>query len=114
MEIKKGRPAKNIKKSLLIKDELIEPFYIEKDDHNFIVFEKTIPTRGYGSIIKPDMDKRSLKRIGYFSSLNSALEKIVKCKFSLDSQQEYSTIKEYIVDYRNIEKNIKFLINKIQ
>ena len=48
---KRGRPSKDIQTQsssyCIIKDPLMEPFYISKDATNFTVIEKTVSTRGF-------------------------------------------------------------------
>ena len=74
-----------------ITDPLIEPFYVQMDNHGFSVFE----------VIQP-IDKESKpyeQSIGHYSNFDSCLSSIVKKKINSKS---YSSIREYIEQYKKL------------
>ena len=110
---KRGRPSKDANDSTytIIKDSLMEPYYIQKDRYNYTVIKKETPTRGFAG--KKAVGKEIEKHIAYFTTFKSALWKISKLKFSNETKGEYDSIKEYMDEWNNIKNGIDSLLNKI-
>jgi hypothetical protein len=109
----RGRPSKDTNTSnyYIIKDPLMEPFYISKDATNFTVMEKTISTRGFAG--KKTKSKEVERVIGYYSSFKNALSKIAKEKFH-DNPGEYNSVKEYINSWNEVKIGLETILNKIE
>jgi len=115
-EIKKrGRPSKDTQTPnpsyCIIKDPLMEPFFISKDATNFTVVEKSISTRGFAG--KKATGKEVEKTIGYYSSFKNALNRIAKEKF-YNNPGEYSSIQDYINSWDEVKHGLETLLNKIE
>jgi len=109
---KRGRPSKDTSNSVyvIIKDPLMEPYYIQKDATNFTVMKKVTPTRGFAG--KEAKGEEIERTVAYFTSFRNALYRISKEKFSSHSG-EYNTIQEYIQEWENIKNGIGNLLNTI-
>lgn len=111
----RGRPSKDTQTQnpnyCIIRDPLIEPFYISKDATNFTVLEKTISTRGFAG--KKATGKEIEKTVGYYSSFKNALNRIAKEKF-YKNQSEYSSIQDYIGSWNKVKDGLETLLNKIE
>ena len=110
---KRGRPSKNDSNSsyAIIRDPLMEPYYVQKDRYNYTVIEKTISTRGFAG--KKATGKEVEKVVGYYSSFANALYKISKLKF-YDAKGEYNSIQEYMETWQKLKNGLKSLLNKIE
>lgn len=111
---RRGRPSKDTSDSnsnvYTIKDPLMEPFHIVKDPSNFTVIETSISTRGFAG--RKATGKENEKTVGYFTSFKHALNCIAKEKFHT-SQEEYSSIKEYIASWDEVKTGLETLLNKV-
>ena len=109
---KKGRGRPSGESTLiLIKDPLLEPFHITKDNYNFTVVESVKSTRGFGG--KEPSGKVNEKVVGYYSKISYALKAIAKEK-STSSTKKSFTLQEYVDSLREIESNINKVLNKIE
>jgi hypothetical protein len=84
----------------IINDPLIEPFYISKDQHCYTIFESISSSRG--------SNKQYQKAKGHYSSFGSCLEVIAQLK--AEQKENFNSIKEYIIKWRQIKQKIKTLI----
>jgi len=111
----RGRPSKDSNSSkpnyCIIKDPLIEPFYISKDATNFTVLEKTISTKGFAG--RKATGKEIEKTVGYYSSFKNALNRIAKEKF-YKNKNEYESIQDYIGSWNKVKDGLETLLNKIE
>ena len=102
---KRGRPSKDtqIQSSsyCIIKDPLMEPFYISKDATNFTV----IGRKATGKEVE--------KIIGYYSSFKNALNRIAKEKF-YNNPGEYSSIQGYINSWDEVKNGLETILNKVE
>ena len=112
---KRGRPSKDTQSQdsnyCVIKDPLMEPFYVQKDRYNYTVIEKTISTRGFAG--KKATGKEVEKVIGYYSNYANALYKISRLKF-YNTKGEYNSIQEYMDTWNELKNGLKSLLNKIE
>jgi hypothetical protein len=110
---RKGRPKKEDSADsinyCIIKDPLIEPFYIKKDSRNFEVIEVSISTRGFKG--KTTQPKEVEKTIGYYTNFGNALSCVARNKF-YQNKGEFSTIKSYIDSWEEVRQGIQTLINQ--
>ena len=112
---KRGRPSKNNQTPdsnyCVIKDPLMEPYYVQKDRYTYTVIEKSISTRGFAG--KKATGKEVEKAIGYYSNFANALYKISKLKF-YKIEGEYNSIQEYMESWNELKNGLKSLLNKIE
>ena len=109
---KRGRPSKDSSNSThaIIKDPLMEPYYIQKDRYNYTIIERVTPTRGFAG--KKAIGKELERPIAYLSSFKSALWRVSQLKFK-STKGEFNSIKEYINEWDNVKKGIDSLLNKL-
>jgi len=91
----------------IIKDPLMEPFYVSRDSHCYTVYENVTPDARYTEGNKPGKDYS--KVVGHYSSFGGSLSRIAKEQINLKS--EYNSIREYLTEYNNIENKLKQLTN---
>jgi len=99
----------------IIKDPVMEPFHISKDQYCFTVVETIKPgddtlTR-FGRKRKAGAGIDYERKIGHYSSLSNALFKIAK--FKVDTKPEYDSIKSYIEDWEQNKIEMQNLLNKL-
>jgi hypothetical protein len=80
-----------------IQDETLEPYEIVMDGSNYAVEQKSDKINKEGDLIT--------KNQGYFTSLHSAIGKIISLK--LISSKKSVTLKEFILEYTSIKNEIK-------
>ena len=99
----------------IIKDPVMEPFHISKDQYCYTVVETVKPSDNtltrFGRKRKAGEGKNYEKKIGHFSSLSTALFKIAKYK--LDVKPEYDSIKSYIKDWEQNKVEMQNLLNQL-
>lgn len=86
---------------VLIEDALIEPYFITKSPATgYTVYER----------IETGKDKKQyIKTIGYFTNFAGCLRVIAKELINHKDKNHYTTIKEYIQAYNDIEAKITTL-----
>jgi len=94
----------------IIKDPVLEPFYISKDQYCYTVVEKITPDEK--NLEKGKAGKDYEKPIGHYSNISDALKKISKSK--LDFKSEYTTIMEYIGEWKNQQTMMDKLLKTIE
>lgn len=86
---------------ILIEDPLMEPLFITKSQSGgYTVFERV--NRGKDG-------KPYIRTIGYFSSFNSCLKRVSKELLHYTKKEKYSSIKEYIETYSELENKMSTL-----
>ena len=102
--------AKEVFSSMtLIKDPIIEPYFIGKDGNGYTVYQTVYPgtnTKGRG---RKTRTKESIKPLTYHSTLSSCLSSIAKLK--IDNRPIYNSIYEYINEWKRVKEEIKNMIN---
>lgn len=115
MEKRKGRPKKGESTKLttqcVIKDPLMEPFYIQKDASNFTVIEVATSTRGFKG--KKTAPKEVERTVGYFTSFKNALNCVAKQKF-YENDGKFESIESYINSWEKVKTGIEILLNKTE
>ena len=109
-KISRGRPSGE-SSTITIKDPTMEPFHIAKDKYNFVVIETVKSTKGFGG--GKSSGKVSEKVVGYYGSFKFALKSIAKQKFHQD-EKSYSSLKEYIKSWKEVEDGINQMLNKVE
>lgn len=92
-----------------IKDESLEPFFIQKDQHCYTVFENVEP-QGKRAI-KSKTGKVYTKSLGHFGNFGAAVKAICKEKLNKD-EKTYSSVREYLNEWETIQSEISKLIKQ--
>jgi|TARA_R110000803_G_scaffold108529_1_gene176812 hypothetical protein len=92
-----------------IKDENLEPYFIQKDQHCYTVFENVKP-QGKRAI-KSKTGKSYIKSVGHYGNFGQAIKAICIEKLNQD-EKEYSSVKEYLTEWENIQTEIKQLVKQ--
>ena len=111
-EKKRGRPSKDTNDSThaIIKDPLMEPYFIQKDRYNFTVMERITPERGFAG--KEAIGKEIERPVAYMTSFKNALWRVSKLKFSDETKGEYNSIKEYLAEWAKVKDGLDSLLNQ--
>lgn len=81
-----------------ITDPQLDPYMIQIDDNNYAVVKNV--TAGKSGKVYP-------QTLGFYSSLSNALNKIAKDDVS---NKDYTSVKEYVEEFRQIEQRLKTII----
>ena len=102
----------------IIKDPILEPYYIGKDKHNYTVFEIVPATlsgkgrRKKDAVVELDPDGKTYdKPLGYYTTLGNAIGAIAKQK--TPKTTTFSSLREYMDELKSINQETQNLINKI-
>jgi hypothetical protein len=103
---------------IIIKDPILEPFYVGKDAYNYTVFE-TVPAtlsgkgrRKKDAVVEYDPNGKTYdKPLGYYTTLGNAIGAIAKQK--TPKTVSFNSIKEYMDELKSINQETQNLINKI-
>jgi len=103
-------------RNTIIKDPVLEPFHLSKDQYCYTVVETITPDeKNIGKFKKKDngnQGKDYEKQLGYYTNLAGALKAIAKHK--LHNKQEYSTILEYIKEWESQKEETEKLLHKLK
>ena len=94
----------------IIKDPNLEPFYISKDKYCYTVVELVTPTRTRGKSTKAKEPYE--KSVGHYTHLKQALKAIARERLT-SPPKLYSSVKDYLSYYEEINKELKTLLNKM-
>jgi hypothetical protein len=92
----------------MIKDPILEPYFIGKDSNNYTVYQLVLPgtNTGRGRKVR---EKESVKTLTFHNDIASALNSIAKLK--VENRPIYNTIKEYIVEWNRVKEEINQIVN---
>jgi hypothetical protein len=103
---------------IIIKDPILEPFYISKDTYNYTVFETVSSTlngkgrRKKDAVVEFDPNGKTYDKIlGYYTTLGNAIGAIARQKTPKTSS--FNSIKDYMDELKSINQETQNLINKI-
>ena len=99
----KGR-KKGAVNNTTIKDPVLDPFFLVKDQYGYIVNE----TLEVGNE-KDNNKKEKVKAIGYFGTFDSALKEIAQGKLNI-KRKSYESLDEYIQEWKDITTQFKTII----
>ena len=94
----------------IIKDDLLEPYFIGKDAYCYTAYEVITPQKKY--LTKGSKGKKYEKPIGHYSNFGSALEAIMKAQLNIKNGK-YSSIQEYLDKWNEIKDNLNNIKEKI-
>ena len=95
--------TRKTKSITLIQDDLLEPYYITKDDMCYTVNERIVPDKNH--FRSKGNGKEYSKPQGYYPRFDQALFKVTQEK--LNTREDYKGLNEFLDEYRKIENNIK-------
>ena len=90
----------------IIKDDLLEPYFIGKDTHCYTAYEVITPQAKY--LEKGSEGKNYEKPIGHYTDFGKALESIMKAKLNR-GDKEFNSVKEYLAEWNTIKLELKTL-----
>jgi hypothetical protein len=95
----------------IIKDPVLEPFFIVRDKYNYSVMETIIPQEKY---LEPGSKGNPYeKAVGHYGSLGNALKSIAKGR--LDGPElEYSSVKDYLDRHEELLNEMKRLLKELK
>jgi len=94
----------------IIKDDLLEPYFIGKDAYCYTAYEVITPQKKY--LAKGSKGKKYEKPIGHYADFGSALEAIMKAQLNVKNG-EYSSIQSYLDKWNEIKNNLNNIKEKI-
>jgi hypothetical protein len=93
----------------IIKDPVLEPFFLSKDQYCYTVYENVTPDPA--NLEKGSKGKDYQKALGYYTKLSHALNAIAKAK--IDHKNEYDSIKSYIKEWEINKQAMEDLLEKL-
>jgi hypothetical protein len=91
----------------VIKDPLIEPFFIGRDLNCYTVYQTLFPGFNQNQRGRKTRAKESVKALAYYSNIGSCLSLIAHHK--VEMQPEFTSIKDYIDQLNQFKENINQL-----
>lgn len=95
---------------ILIKDPLIEPFFIGKDAYNYTVYQTVYPGENKGGRGRKTRTKESIKPISHHSNFAACLSSIAKLK--VDDRSVYNSLSEYVTEWTRVKEEIYQIVNR--
>ena len=95
--------TRKTKSITLIQDDLLEPYYITKDDMCYTVNERIVPDKNH--FRSKGNGKEYSKPQGYYPNFAQALIKVAEEK--LHTKKEYNSLREFLDEFNNILTQIK-------
>jgi len=86
-----------------IKDPILSPYHITRDNNGFSIVETVTPQAKY--LEKGSEGKDYEKAVCYPSTLGGCLKKIAELKSN--TEKEYQSIREYLDEYKSIYSEIQ-------
>ena len=93
----------------LIKDPLIEPYFIGKDASSYTVYESMKIGNNNKGRGRKTRTKEGIKPISFHSNFASCLVSIAKLK--IDNRPVYDSIAEYVAEWRRVKEEINQIVN---
>jgi hypothetical protein len=93
----------------LIKDPLIEPYFIGKDASSYTVYETLMPGNNKKGRGRQTREKEGIKPLSFHSTFDSCLSSIAKLK--IENRPVYNSISEYVAEWRRVKEEINQIVN---
>lgn len=93
----------------LIKDPLIEPYFIGKDANSYTVYQTVYPGENKRGRGRKTRTKEGIKPISFHTNFASCLSSIAKLK--IDDRPVYDSISEYVEEWRRVKEEISNIVN---
>lgn len=101
--------SKKRKSIQVIRDPLIEPFYVTKDEFSFALKRKIESDPNHRK--SKGSSKTYEKTYGYFHKFHRCIEEFFRYQQDV---KDFNSIKEYIEENQRIEERVKNYINKFK
>lgn len=92
---------------LRIADQVIAPFEINVDESQYTLLKMVTITNDKKS---SRVGEKRESNLGYYTSFEGLIEKVVRLKIEEDNKNAVITLKEYLTQYQNITNTLKELI----
>ena len=76
-----------------IKDPILEPYFIQMDDHNYTLC-KNVPTQNGDSYET---------KLGFFGDLDRCINRIVRDQIT---QKNYDSLQDYLTEYKELQNRL--------
>lgn len=94
----------------LIKDPLIEPYFIGKDgDSSYTIYESLKIGNNNKGRGRKTRTKEGIKPISYHTTFGACLSSIAKLK--IDNRPVYNSISEYVNEWKRVKEEINQIVN---
>ena len=104
---------KEVKEALssmtLIRDPLIEPYFIGKDSCSYTLYQTSYPGENKKGRGRKTRTKEGIKPISYHSNFASCLSSIAKLK--INDRPVYNSIREYVNEWKRVKEEINQIVN---
>jgi hypothetical protein len=90
-----------------ITDKVLEPYYVSKDNHGYTIHEVITPD--VKNLEEGSEGKNYIKAISHPSTFGGCLKRIAELK--VNDGSEYTSIKEYLKQYKQIANEIEKSFN---
>jgi hypothetical protein len=88
----------------LIKDQILEPYFIERDQYCYTVYETVVPQRKHWK--KSELGESYDKALGYYSSFGSAVKTILDLKVNKEGKT-FNSLQEYLKEWEEVKSKIE-------
>ena len=96
----------NKKEVQIIKDPVLEPYFISRDEYSFAVKEMVKTDLNH---FKSNGTEKEYEKVhGFYASISNALEKIIQLKAS--DAGDFDSLKEYINSLKTIQNEVRSII----
>ena len=95
----------------IIRDPLLEPYFIGKDAYCYTAYEVITPQKKY--LEEGSLGKDYEKPIGHYANFGNALLAIMKHQLN-EKSKEYSSIQEYLNKWNIIKNKLNQIKEKIE
>jgi hypothetical protein len=93
----------------LIKDPLIEPYFIGKDSSSYTVYEAMKAGANNKGRGRKTRTTEGIKPISFHTTFGSCLSAIAKLK--IQDRPVYNSISEYVAEWRRVKEEINNIVN---
>ena len=93
----------------LIKDPLIEPYFIGIDNNCYTIYESLKIGNNNKGRGRKTRTKEGIKSISYHITFESCLSAIAKLK--IDNRPIYDSISEYVTEWKRVKEEISQIVN---
>ena len=91
----------------IIKDQIIEPYFIARDQYCYTVYETVVPTKMHWK--KTELGESYEKALGHYSSFESALKTVIDFKVNQEGKI-FGSLQEYLKEWKEVKTKIESLI----
>ena len=93
----------------LIKDPLIEPYFIGKDGSSYTIYESLKIGNNNKGRGRKTRTKEGIKPVSFHTTFGSCLSAIAKLK--IDNRPVYNSISEYVTEWKRVKNEISQIVN---